>query len=148
MRILSLDLEGVLIVCAEDFLEPGYLVERGVGEMTFARRGCSDFLRGCDEMFDKIYLNTCVDETTAGEVMGKLGFLDYEYLRVGCSEKISGLRRLIDGNRIVHVEDGIPERDLELARSLGVSYVEVGEYLGYSDCDNELVEALGKIYNI
>lgn len=130
MKILMLDLEGVLVLTAESGMKRVY---------------ADEFLRACKKLFDKMYLNTAVPEKEARHVMKeKFGVSRIGYWKWG-EYKTEGYEQFVK-DTVVHVEDGAERYEVEQMHDLGVHYVGINPNW---DLDaGELKKALEKIKNI
>ena len=142
MKFLSLDLEGVLIVNASALINPEYFVNLGVPELTRPRNHYYRFLLECHKKFDEIYMNTCVDERRTRIIMNALGLTEFQYLPRNplTGNKMVNLEKLAETNLIIHVEDGISEKEKALAEKFGIHYIGVKSYDGSED--EELLRVL------
>ena len=142
MNILMLDLEGVLIWSA---LYSAQLKPWREERLEFLRRECGwpddffpshnnirpyarEFLSGCNELFDRVWMNTRVDETRTAAIMtGWFAFPNYRYWppRGGC--KTVGYGQFA-GDTLVHVEDGVSLVEREEISRLGMHFVPVSSY--------------------
>lgn len=147
MNILSLDLEGVLVASATQFNDSSHI---GTEDefLIMPRNHYELFLSECSRLFDKIYINTVVSDNTARLVINKLGLKDYEIWPWVVPNKLEGMNNLSKNNLLIHIEDGMPELDLELAKKYGIKYIEITPYDRPLPDDNELLEVLDRINKI
>jgi hypothetical protein len=148
MNILSLDLEGVLVVSANDFNNSNKYMSEDEKFLVTPRNNYELFLSECSKLFDKIYINTVVSDNTARLVMDRLGLKNYEIWQWVVPNKLEGMNKLSQDNIIIHVEDGMPESDLKLAKKYGVNYIGITSYDRPMADDVELLNVLDKIKKI
>lgn len=159
MNILMLDLEGVLIfsermcLMQEDF--KGDSRKYVLGEK---RNYAQEFVDFAVENFDEVYLNTCVREVNAQRIM-RWKFNQYHINYWDWHGKKTAGYESLEGNNVVHVEDGAADEERSDMKRLGIHYVEVQtavSFLEYGESntvyhyesDNELLLARAKIENI
>jgi len=144
-NILMTDLEGVLIATAI----PGEkkFTQNGYGLRPYAQ----EFVEEALDLFDQVYLNTCVREEKAMQIIKDVFDTDkilyYHYDKTSPFAKASGYENI--SGRIFHLEDGSFE-NIEARRiiSLGHIYVPVSSwtihqaYFEDNTADHELLRIL------
>lgn len=154
-KILMLDLEGVLI--AAEHTPPS---KKGINDYG-VRPHAKEFVERCFPLFDIVYLNTCIKEKNALEIMkevfGNETVNYYPWRRNSKERKAEGYEQFL-GSLLVHVEDeSIECKEAKRIIELGFHYIQVkgwyphhawGEKKGEYDNDRELIDALITIEHI
>ncbi|MGV8086813.1 MAG: NIF family HAD-type phosphatase [Candidatus Woesearchaeota archaeon] len=148
MNILSLDLEGVLVVTANQFNNSSEYIGTDAEFLAIPRNHYQTFLSECEKLFDVIYINTVVSDKTAKLTVDKLGLKNYKFWQWTPPNKMANMDKLSKDNIVIHIEDGMPESDLKLAKLYNVNYIEITPYDRPMPDNNELLEVLNKINQI
>lgn len=147
-KILMLDLEGVLIVDSHPEANRDYGV----------RPNAQYFVDESFKLFDKIFLNTCVDKEPALEIMRDVFGIEnisyYNWDRSSVLGKASGYENFL-GSKLIHIEDGSVENtEGKRIIELGFDYVSVPSWT-YIDVfvdkkkdDVALLDALTRVKEI
>jgi len=136
MYVLMLDLEGTLVFNKGSLSHLDYQIR------PYAKR----FVHECDKLFDEFWMNTSCPEEFINLIMQKeLGFKGYsrwEWHR----KKTTGYEKY-SNDRVIHVEDGVPKKELDDFVKLGIYYIKLSTYQG-NPKDTELLNALESINTI
>jgi hypothetical protein len=135
MNILMLDLEGVLIKSARyEVAEHKTQVNKVM--IHNLRPYAKEFLDFCEEKFNTIWMNTCVDKRRTYQILrglGREGFgRKYRYWDWRSGDNPGGWKTIgyekFHGNVLIHIEDGISEGEEEHLMELGMLYIPVRSY--------------------
>lgn len=147
-NILMLDLEGVLVY---------------FGALRMSRIGTRDprpyaqqFVDECSNLFDEIYMNTCVRRNDALETLrDEFGVTNFKVHDYNGGHKYMKARdyEKFENSRIIHVEDGISLVEKQRILELGHHYIPVkswGMFLSEEERanDRELLRVLDEIKTI
>jgi hypothetical protein len=152
-KILMLDLEGVLIATARP--PSKHLIRNDYGIRSYAHQFINESL----ELFDQIYLNTCVSEKNALRIMQDI--FNISEIKYFNWDRGSPLGKTSDyakfsNDILIHVEDESPQnKEAQYCIKLGHTYLSIKgwypyhawlpEYEEFRKTDTELLITLEKI---
>jgi hypothetical protein len=127
MKILMLDLEGVLVA---DAMWGEWIAPQKFGQKhRNIRPGVLEFLDACESRFDQIWMNTCVGPERTAQVLHGFGreYGYWDWYKGSGSKKTDGYEQFL-GHTLVHVEDMLGKEGCSELRRLGMLYVPVQCY--------------------